>query len=211
MRAVGAEARAAAAEPALVGCWVSPGWRRGLGVLGPSDWLDTDGVEAGSEGLVTVLVARRHLAPQRVTVCGYLLDVYCLGVKDALGPRTMEEFELNRFRETYVRAYRAPSLCAPIDLARELLFGVDDFAHALGFEPAPAVARASPQLGHPGHSGAITFGKNGRPFYIQGPFDDARRVLRTLTAATDEGEYDVLIGLDSGSPARRGLVGAAHR
>src|SRR5215467_6552288 len=61
-------------EPAIVGCWVSPGWRAGLGVAEHPDWpageADDSG-EADDAGLVAVLVAREHRY-DKVAVCGWL-------------------------------------------------------------------------------------------------------------------------------------------
>jgi hypothetical protein len=82
-----AEAEQAVDDPAsraLVGCWLSPGWSEGLG-LGddPRAWHQSDplyGAETASGGLAGVMVARRERA-SRVTVCGFLVDVHCLGVR----------------------------------------------------------------------------------------------------------------------------------
>ena len=47
----------------------------------------SDGPHANpGSGLVTALVARAH-RHDSVSVCVYLVDVYCLGVKNATGPR----------------------------------------------------------------------------------------------------------------------------
>ena len=50
----------------------------------------------GTDGLVAVLVARKH-RHGKVSVCGYLADVYCLGVKNALGPEIMDDLGLRGF------------------------------------------------------------------------------------------------------------------
>ena len=85
VRMLAAEEAAAAPEPAVVGCWVSPGWSAHLTVDGPADWADVPPPEDGMTGLAAAVVARRH-RPQRVSVCGYLVDTFCLGVKNTLGP-----------------------------------------------------------------------------------------------------------------------------
>ena len=55
-----------------------PGWSVGLTIHGRPDWVDPPQPETGAEGLVAVVVAR-DAGRSRVSVCGYLVDVYCLG------------------------------------------------------------------------------------------------------------------------------------
>src|SRR6266699_3030385 len=57
----------------------------------------------------------------RVSVCGYLADVYCLGVKNALGPEIMDDPDLRRFIRKYFSGYRGDPIEAPIELAREVV------------------------------------------------------------------------------------------
>src|SRR6266508_1099235 len=72
-------------EPAVVGCWVSPGWSVGLGVDEDRRWPDRPGSGREGSGLAGVVVARERPrgGGDRVSVCGWLVDTYCLGVKDA--------------------------------------------------------------------------------------------------------------------------------
>ena len=89
VRLIAAERTAAGTECELAGCWVSPGWRAGLTVSGHDEWPDGQTADPEAGGLVGVLLARED-RNQQVTVCGYLLDVYCLGVKNVLGPHHHE-------------------------------------------------------------------------------------------------------------------------
>jgi len=47
VRMLSAEQAAAAPEPAVVGCWVSPGWSAHLTVDGPAEWADVPPPEDG--------------------------------------------------------------------------------------------------------------------------------------------------------------------
>ena len=137
VRAVAREAAAAETEPVVAGSWVSHGWSAGLTVDGHPEWPDHQR-DSGERGLVCVAVARRHRS-RRVTVCGYLVDVYCLGVKNALGPRVLNDRDLPEFLETFFAAIQEgqPPLDVPLDLARHLVWGAIDYARGLGFEPHP--------------------------------------------------------------------------
>lgn len=187
VRAVAREAAAANPE-AVVGCWVSPGWSAGLSVEGHEDWHDPAPSQTGADGLAGVLIARRG-RPQRVSVCGYLVDVYCLGVKNALGPDTMNDRDLPRFRDTFFSAFgeTGEPVAAPLQLARHLVWGAIDHARGLGFEPHADFESAAGHLGDPWQEmSAITFGHDGVPFYVSGPHDNPNAVLRTLARSVGE-------------------------
>jgi hypothetical protein len=194
VRAVAAERRAEGGEAPVVGCWVTQGWRAGLTVEGQPSWPGIDdAAETGESGLVGVLVARAQ-QHGRVSACGYLVDVYCLGVKDVNGPRIVDEFRLAEFTRMFFSAFGRPPLAAPMELAQHLVLGSVDYARGLGFEPAADFAAAA--RGHLGSwtgPSAIGFGRLGKPFFIQGPRDDASRVMQTLQRSVGRDNYHFLV------------------
>ncbi|MEO3871735.1 helix-turn-helix domain-containing protein [Nonomuraea sp. B12E4] len=189
VRAIAAET-AGAGEPEVVGCWINVGWSEGLTVDPARGWVD-EKPDAGGGGMVSVLLARRQTW-DRMTVCGYLADVYCLGVKKAVGPDALNDRDLRRFREFFFGEY-AGWQDAPIELARELVFGSIDYARTLGFPPEEAFETATGLLGAREGDPAITFGRDGRPFYVQGPEDDPDKVLWILRRTLSDEEFDVHI------------------
>jgi hypothetical protein len=184
-------ARTGSVEPALVGCWISPAWSTNLILDDHSGWPLHEDPEAGIDGLVAVLVARKHRYG-KVSVCGYLADVYCLGVKNALGPEIMDDVRLRGFVDEYFSGYHGEPLEAPIELAREVVFGSLDYARGLGFSPHPDFAAAEGHLGSWSGPSSITFGRSGKPFYISGPYDNPGPVIRTLERTIGEGNFDFL-------------------
>jgi hypothetical protein len=198
VRAIAQQATAAEPEAAVVGCWVSPGWSTGLTVDGHEDWPDTSPSREGTDGLAGVAVARRH-RPHRVSVCGYLVDVYCLGVKDVIGPRIMNERDLPAFRHTFFAAFekvQAP-LDVPLEMARHLVWGAVDYARRLGFEPAPDFGPAAGHLGPWEETSAITFGRDGAPLYVQGPYDNPNTVFRTLSKSVGKDNFHFATVVDA--------------
>jgi hypothetical protein len=179
VRAIAAADQAGATERKLVGCWVSPGWSQGLTVQGHPEWPEVDAADSGAQGLVSVLVAREERSG-RVGVCGWLVDVYCLGVKDVVGPRVMDERRGAEFTRSYFAAYQARPLAAPVELARHLVFGAIAYARSLGLEPAPDFQATTGHLGLWAGPSAIGFGRHGKPLFIQGPHDNAAAILTTL-------------------------------
>ena len=189
--------RALAAEESpeggtVVGCWISPGWSIGLTVPPEGDWPDVDLDERGTDGLVLVLIAR-HDRRSRVRVVGYLVDVYCLGVKDVLDPRVMDPHALPAFLRDYFSAYAAPPLAVPLELAQHLIFGAVAYARSLGFEPAPGFEVVRDHLGSWTGPSALGFGNHGKPFYVQGPNDNPRAVIKTLEHSVGPGNFDFLL------------------
>jgi hypothetical protein len=191
VRRVAVAAQAGAAEPALVGCWISPTWSTGLILGDHPGWPLHEDSEAGTDGLVAVLVARKHRYG-KVSVCGYLADVYCLGVKNALGPEIVDDVGLRGFVNEYFSGYHDDPLEAPIELAREVVFGSLEHARGLGFDPHPDFAAAQGHLGSWSGPSGITFGKNGKPLYISGPYDNPRPIIRTLERTIGTGNFDFL-------------------
>ncbi len=189
MRDIAREAAADEPESAVTGCWVSSGWSVGLTVDGHEEWPDLDAADHAGSGLAGVVVARRH-RPRRVTVCGYLVDVYCLGVKNALGPDVVNDRDLPAFLRTFFSAFgdAGVPIEAPLDLARHLVWGAVDYARELGFSPHPDFQPTSGHLGTWQETSDITFGREGVPFYVQGPYDSPA-VIRSLTRSVGHGNF----------------------
>lgn len=178
-------------DPAVIGCWVSARWSNGLTLTHtPEEWSEVGDLEpmAVSAGLSVVLVAREH-RHGKATVCTFLVDTYCLGVKNASQPKVMDPVELSRLRRLAFGSYADEPLAIPIDLAQDLVFGAVEYAKSLGFDPHPDFALASGHLGNWNPPSRIGFGYNGQPFFQQGPHDDPARVMRTLDKSVGKGNY----------------------
>ena len=97
------------------------------------------------------------------------------------------------FVHQYFRSYAAPPLAAPVELARHLVFGAIAYARDLGFEPAPGFEAGTSHLGPWDGPSAIGFGCEGKPLFIQGPYDNAAGVMKTLERSTAHGNFDFLV------------------
>jgi hypothetical protein len=192
VRAIAAQDHADTPDHELIGCWVSPGWSDGLTVAGHPEWPDVHTPDAGTSGLVTVLVARDERR-SRVRVCGWLVDVYCLGVKDIIGPRVVHTDRLADLTSSSFAAYQARPLAAPLDLAQHLVFGAVEYARGLGFEPAPGFTATTGQLGPWTGPSPIGFGRDGKPLFVQGPRDNTAGILTTLERSVGRGNFHFLV------------------
>jgi hypothetical protein len=178
----------------VVGCWVSPGWSRELVVAPDRAWPDGDYGRNDATGIAGVLIARRH-RHDKVSVCGYLVDVHCLGVKNAIGPRAMDMWELARFTGRFFGAFDGDPVPAPLELAQHLVLGAVEYAQGLGFEPHQDFGTAAGHLGKWTGPSAITFGRDGKPFYMQGPYDDPYAVIQTLNRTVGRDNYHYVMAV----------------
>lgn len=197
VRALAAERDDLSNEDERVECLLNAGWSTSLKLDWRPEWHDPASDESIG-GLVTALVARRRRHRRGATVCVYLLDVYCLGVKNAMGPDSMDEQALRRFTDRAFGAYETPPIPAPIGLVRELVLGAADYARQLGFTPHPDFEQARTHLGPWSGPSAISFGCNGTPTYISGPYDDTDQILRTLERAVGRNGFGYTAGVDLG-------------
>jgi hypothetical protein len=126
-------------------------------------------------GMGTLIVAR-GLSASHVTLSMFLLDTYCLGIKDVL-LRSMAGAEFDMF---LAKAGMASPL-GPVDpsYARKLLRELAAWAQSLGFSPHRDFAAAEQIFGDvSADAGGATFqfGREGRPIYISGPSDTPSRM-----------------------------------
>ena len=133
-------------------------------------------------GLGSVIVSRR-LPNGFIGAAVFLVDVFCLGIKDAfydrLAPAAYAQRVTHLRHETFKPIQPA--------CARKLVEEAEAYARDLGFPPHPDYQRARQIFGDidttacPEH---FVFGKDGQPFFMSGPSDTparCRRILDTLT------------------------------
>ena len=151
------------------------------------------------------LLVSRFKADGRVESGFFLLDMFCLGVKDA-GFHCF--YSMADYRESLVdRLFpdEDPVRMTPA-AARKLAEDAVSYARGLGFSPGADYKKASRVFG--GITTAdcdeeFMFGKDGKPFYIQGPHDSparVERILRVLEARCGEGGYHYIVAADDFEP-----------
>ena len=136
------------------------------------------------QGMGSVLLSR-ELPNRRVAFGVFLVDAYCLGVKDAwsnLVPRSeYEQRVLGPIFEEHGLVETTP------EFARKVVEGAVDYAWSLGFPPHPDYRAARLIFGRIDAGActeAFTYGKDGKPFFIAGPKDSpwrCREVINQLT------------------------------
>lgn len=146
-------------------------------------------------GIGTVALARGSLSGE-VTVALFLVDILCLGVKNAgllrmpgdQFPDHIRSLEMNESREE----------CDPA-CAKKLVLDSIAYANDLGFTPQKDYRLASLLFGDIDAANCdreFVFGDNSKPKYISGPNDDhamIRRVITTLERNCGAGNFEVLL------------------
>ena len=95
-------------------------------------------------------------------VCFYLVDTWCLGMKDAAGPRSMDRRRLGGFIQQIFSSWDEPAVQVPLELGRQIVYGAIGYARDLGFEPHADFARAAEYLGAWDGKCELAFGRDGK-------------------------------------------------
>ena len=141
---------AAAAEPSekeapLIGCWVNHGWSSSVRFSGRPEWPDTGPAETGESGLIIVVVARDR--GSSAVVCEFLIDTWCLGVKNALGTKTVVRRKLPVVLRCCLRQLSRTTVKVPLVSRQRYVFGAMAGHRRLGFEPHADFAKAAGDIG----------------------------------------------------------------
>ena len=141
-------------------------------------------------GMGTVVLTRGATL-RDISFGSFLIDVFCLGIKDVM----FEWMEGEAF-ELVVDAMDASSPLVPVEpsYARKLLRDLAAWAQSIGFAPHRDFAAVEPLFGEvsaDASDAVFQFGHDGKPFYIPGPSDSrswssaASRISGKCSAMTD--------------------------
>jgi hypothetical protein len=149
--------------------------------------------EGGTAGLAQVFVCRKD--DKQYLLSSFLIDYWCLGVKDAFGPRKMDELKYNRTIEEYMRRFGHGFREISLAEAQSVVLGVVEYAELIGFKPHADYERAKTILGQPTQPlEKLEFGKDGKPMYVNGPYDNPDRIIATLEKSVGKGNFHFALG-----------------
>jgi hypothetical protein len=144
-------------------------------------------------GLGLVVIAREARYSQ-ITLCSYLLDIWCLGVKDTMPPRTVDRIKFKEVTEALFELFPGKPQEIPLEVAQGMIFSACEYAENLGFKPHKDFEKSRSHIGEWDRTIRIECGRDGKPFYVNGPHDDPKKIMETLKKNRGEGNFDFMIG-----------------
>lgn len=145
----------------------------------------------GSAGLGIVMVVRQQR--NGFAAATFLVDYYCLGVKNVSTKKLSNASKYLQMKEVVFSRFEESVEEISITQAQAIVWGAVDYARQLGFEPHKEFESAKAILGEIDTLPVLNFGKDGKPMYVNGPYDNAKKILKTLDDAVGEGNYDYLL------------------
>jgi hypothetical protein len=151
--------------------------------------LDSCLVTSGWEenGLAGIFVLRRKQSG-KIVFGSFVVDMFCLGLKDTFFKLDYTDADFELMLDSI---YQTP--LEPIDpnLAFNIIYGGIEYAEDLGFAPhkdfkiteylLPPVEEV-PYM-------EVEFGKDGQPYYFEGPNDNAAKVIAILNKSVGSDGY----------------------
>ena len=159
-------------------------------------WLNTEWQE---EGMANIVVTRRH-TNSNFTVGLYLIDINCLGVKDTNFYFNMSPVDYRELIDDILG--RLDSVKVEYPLVHNIIFAGLEYAEDYGFKPHKDFALTKYILEEDTDDVElieIECGNEGKPLYIQGPYDsDARamHIIAQLEKTAGPGNFDFIRALD---------------
>lgn len=142
-------------------------------------------------GLAEILVTR--VEGNQYLVASYLVDYWCLGVKDAFSPRKLNRQKYEDLVEKAYAPFKEATRKITLEEAQAIIFGAVEYASQLGLKPHRDFAAAKAHLGQPPENlPSIEFGREGKPCYVSGPYDNPERIINKLRETVGEGNFDYL-------------------
>lgn len=146
-------------------------------------------------GIGTVVVSRKT-AQGQVLIAVFLLDVYCLGIKNAF----LQLLNLDQYAAHLEHiGDQEPIQAIHPACARKLVEDARDWAKQLGFSPHKDYKQAKLIFGDIEKQTcprSFTFGRGGKPYYVAGPNDSAsfqRRVMNKLHRRLGSDGFDYML------------------
>jgi len=150
-----------------------------------------------SEGIGTAIVSRK-MPNSRLGIGVFLLDVWCLGVKNTYFSVLSEDEYTERIKE--ISAHEILENIHP-SCARKLIEQCINYSDGLGFKPHKDFKISRQLLVDIDPTVCpiqYVFGKDGKPFYISGPnenLNQSNKIIKSLLQHCGEGNFDYLMSV----------------
>lgn len=146
-------------------------------------------------GFANLVIARSH-TNGNITVCFYLIDLFCLGVKD-----THYKFNISKgeYQDIISSANTMDFIPISYTLAHNIIYAGIEYAEEFGFKPHKDFTSITRFMLEEDTEDVelieIECGKGGKPLYVSGPFDDELKinaVIKQLEKNAGVGNFDYI-------------------
>jgi tetratricopeptide (TPR) repeat protein len=144
---------------------------------------------------IGVIILTRALPNGNIALSSFMVDVFCLGVKDAM----YRIYSLDKFEE-YIQHIKENTDTnfegVHPSCLRKLIEGAVSYAYNLGFGPHSDYAQAAKLFGSIEAAACpvrYEYGMDGKPFYISGPNEtpsQANKIIKTLSRKYGQNQFD---------------------
>jgi hypothetical protein len=160
----------------LYECLISADWRK------PGEIVQIAVVRESEEGYMAV--------------GAFLVDLGCLGVKNALANIYPSKSDYKREYRSSLTGSQKIKNC-DLNLAAKVVREATEYAHSLGLKPHRDIRRALQIMGEADPDACEETvplgGEDGKPLFIAGPYDNVDRILKTLDRNVGPGEYNYIV------------------
>jgi hypothetical protein len=145
---------------------------------------------------IGILVLARGVSTSRIAIGCFLLDVYCLGIKNVMF-RSLNASEFQYFVTTMEATSPLVNI-NPSD-ARKLLRDLALWADSIGFSPHRDFAAVEPLFGDvrsDTSTATFQFGRDGKPLYVAGPTESPAQIrlrLKHLRERLDDDGFHYIV------------------
>jgi hypothetical protein len=154
-----------------------------------------------SANMATIFVARQH-ASGNLTVCIYIVDLACLGIKDTTYRYNIAEEKLQSLCQN--AAARMTFIEIPYNLAHNIIYAAIEYAAEYGFEPVPEFTSITQYILEEDDENIPLInihcgGEDGKPLYVNTGFDSSakmRKILEQLERTAGHGNYHYMANAD---------------
>ncbi|PLB86337.1 hypothetical protein C0T31_06370 [Dysgonamonadaceae bacterium] len=152
-------------------------------------------------GIANIIVSREHINGN-ITACFYLVDLFCLGVKDTFFRFNISKWEYDGMIEKFTETM--PMSVVEYNLVHNIIFAALEFAEEIGFNPHKDFESITQYMLEEDDEKIPLIdiacgGKNGKPHYIQGEMDSdakARQILNHLDKKVGPNNYYYLLATE---------------
>jgi len=150
-----------------------------------------------SKGMATIVLTKQ-MPSGKFIFASYLVDLYCLGLKDTTSKFNVSATECQELLDQF--SSNQMMVNCDVSFIHNLIYGAIDYAEEIGFKPHKDFGLTEYMLDTDLITDGIDeieFGKNGKPFFIAGPFDNVKRIMAILNQNLGEDNYTFTYSTDN--------------